>query len=89
MSVFNSTPPNIDKIHLINWLKNNYTFLKNKKISLKKLNSERDVNFLLSLNNKSSFVLKIYNTLESKKFLEMQDYVLTSLKTRSSIKKFK
>ena len=87
MSVFNSHPPKINKNKLIKWLITNYNFKYKKKISLKKLNSERDKNYLLSINNKSKFVLKISNKFESKKFLELQDYVLKSLKKKSSIKK--
>ena len=88
MSVFNSLPPKINKKRLITWLMNTYDFLNNKQLSLQKLNSERDKNFLLSVNKKSCFVIKISNTLESKKLLELQDYVLTSLNKRSAIRKF-
>ena len=88
MSVFDSAPPKINKINLITWLKRNYDIFNNKQISLKELNSERDKNFLISLNKESYFVLKISNFLESRKFLELQDYVLTSLNARESIKKF-
>ena len=71
MSVFNSVPPKIKKNHLISWLKSNYDIFKKKKLSLKELNSERDKNFLLSVNNKLYFVIKISNPLESKNFLEL------------------
>ena len=87
MSVFNSTPPKIEKKNLIKWLCNNYNFLNKKKLILKELNSERDKNFLLSINSKPQLVIKISNTLESKKILELQDYVISSLSTKSSIKK--
>ena len=67
MSVFHSTPPKIKKNNLIKWLNNNYNFLNKKKLILKKLDSERDKNFLLICNNEVHLVLKISNTLESKK----------------------
>ena len=88
MSVFTIAPPKINKNHLIFWMKENYSFLKNKKFNLSHLNSERDTNFLLTINNNSKFVIKISNTNESKKFLEMQDYVISSLNKKSLIKKF-
>ena len=87
MSVFLSTPPKIKKNNLIKWLNSNYNFLNKKKLILKELNSERDKNFLLTCNNEDRFVLKISNTLESKKILDLQDYVLSTLNKRSSIKK--
>ena len=87
MSVFLSTPPKIKKNNLIKWLNSNYYFLNKKKIILKELDSERDKNFLLICNNEDRLVLKISNTLESKKILDLQDYVLSSLNKRSSIKK--
>lgn len=87
MSVFNSTPPKIIKNKLIKWLKSNYSFLNKKKILLNELNSERDKNFLLICNNEDHLVIKISNSLESKKILDLQDYVLSSLKKRPSIKK--
>ena len=62
MSVFNSAPPKINTIHLINWLKRNYSFFKNKHLSIKELNSERDKNYLLTVNKKSFFVIKISYT---------------------------
>ena len=87
MSIFTSQPPKINKNKLIKWLITNYNFTYKKKISLIELNSERDKNFLLSINNESKFVIKISNKFESKKFLELQDYVLKSLNKKSSIKK--
>ncbi|SVC10249.1 uncharacterized protein METZ01_LOCUS263103, partial [marine metagenome] len=87
MSIFTSHPPIINKNKLIKWLIANYNFLYKKKISLKELNSERDKNFLIAINNKSKFVIKISNKFESKKFLELQDYVIKSLNKKSSIKK--
>ena len=79
MSVFNSTPPKINQYKFIIWLKDNYSFFKKKKLSLLKLNSERDRNYLIFINNKPLYVAKISNSFESKKYLEMQDYVLSSL----------
>ena len=87
MSIFTSHPPIINKNKLIKWLKENYNFTYKKKITLKILNSERDKNFLLSINNKPKFVIKISNKFESKKFFELQDYVLKSLNKKSSFKK--
>mgnify|MGYP006145723805 CR=1 FL=1 len=87
MSVFNSLPPKINQNHLIVWLKSNYTFLSKKSISLKPLNSERDKNFVIIINKKEKFVLKISNPKETKTFLELQDYVLNNLNKRSSINK--
>ena len=87
MSIFTSHPPIINKNKLIKWLITNYSFTYKKKISLKELNSERDKNFLIEINNKSKFVIKISNKFESKKFLELQDYVIKSLNKKSSIKK--
>ena len=87
MSIFTSHPPKINKKKLNEWLVTNYSFAYKKKISLKELNSERDKNFLLSINNKPKLVIKIANKFESKKFLELQDYVLKSLNKKSSIKK--
>ena len=50
MSIFNSLPPKIKQYHLIKWLKVNYPFLNKKNLSLKKLNSERDKNYLIKIN---------------------------------------
>ena len=87
MSVFNSTPPKINKNNLTKWLCSNYSFLHKKKLILHDLDSERDKNFLLICNNGNKLVVKISNTLESKKILDLQDYVLSSLNKRSSIRK--
>ena len=54
MSVFNSLPPEINEIHVIKWLNENYTFLSKKSISLKSFNSERDKNFLIKINSKKN-----------------------------------
>ena len=57
------------------------------KLLLKKLDSERDKNYLVTLNNKKKYILKISNAFETKKVIELQDYVLSSLNKRSSINK--
>ena len=88
MSIFNSLPPKINQYHLIKWLKVNYPFLNKKNLSLKKLNSERDKNYLIKINKKSLYVLKISNPLESNNLLEMQDFLLTNLNCRASIRDF-
>jgi len=87
MSLFNSTPPKIKINYLIKWLKVNYNFLNKRNFKIKNLNSERDRNFLVIINNKFHYVIKISNSIESKNFLEMQDYVLTSLNKKPLIKK--
>ena len=74
MTVFDSTPPKIEKKNLIKWLKENYFLFKNKKISLKNLNSERDKNYLVYLNNDKKYILKISNTNESKEILKLQGH---------------
>ena len=88
MSIFNSLPPKINQIHLINWLKDNYSFLCKKTIFLKKLNSERDRNFLVNINSKQKYILKISNPEESKELLDLQDYVLDNLGKRNSLKQY-
>ena len=59
MSVFNSTPPKIEKNHLIKWLNQNYSIFNRHKLLLKKLDSERDKNYLVTLDNKKKYILKI------------------------------
>ena len=54
MSVFNSTPPKIEKNHLIKWLNQNYIFFNRHKLLLKNLDSERDKNYLVTLDNKKN-----------------------------------
>ena len=88
MSVFNSTPPKIKQYHLIKWLKDNFLIFSKKNLSLLKLNSERDKNYLLKINRTTKFVVKISNPLESIKLLEMQDELLIILNQRVSIKKY-
>jgi len=88
MSIFNSLPPKINRNHLIKWLQKNYSFLNDKSISLKPLNSERDKNYLISINLKKKYVLKISNFQETKDLLILQDYVLKQLNLRASLKEF-
>ena len=88
MSIFNSLPPKINQKHLISWLKENYSFLSDKSISLRSFNSERDKNFLINIQYKKKLVLKISNPEESKNILELQDYVLSKLGKRISLKKY-
>ena len=86
MSVFNSLPPKINQKNLIQWLKENYSFLNKKSILLKLLNSERDKNFIIIVNSKHKYVLKISNSAESRDLLDLQDHVLKNLSKRSSLK---
>ena len=51
MSVFDVDPPIIDHKHLIKWLKINFSFLRNKLLKIKQLDSERDINFIIFINN--------------------------------------
>jgi Ser/Thr protein kinase RdoA (MazF antagonist) len=88
MSIFNSLPPKINQIHLIKWLRENYSFLRKKSLSLKLLNSERDKNFLIIIDSKKKYVLKISNSEESRNLLDLQDYVLCELKKRASLKNY-
>jgi len=88
MSIFNSLPPKINQNNLIKWLKENYPFLNKKLILLKPLNSERDRNFLININSKPKYVLKISNSKETKDLLDLQDYVLKKLNKRPSLKKY-
>jgi len=88
MSVFNSLPPKINQIHLINWLIDNYSILSKKTILLKKLSSERDKNFLIKINSKQKYVLKISNPEESRELLNLQDYILDNLGKRNSLKQY-
>jgi len=88
MSIFNSLPPKINQIHLIKWLKFNYSIFYKKKITLKTLNSERDKNFIININNRHTYVLKVSNPEESIHLLNLQDFILKKLNKRSNIKNF-
>ena len=79
MSVFDVEPPIIQKKHLIKWLKTNYSFLRNKSFTLNKLNSERDINFTITIRNKKRYVLKISNPSENLNTLQYQDRLIKHL----------
>ena len=87
MSVFNVEPPIIDNNHLIKWLKTNFSFLNNKSIKLNNLNSERDINFVISVKNKKKYVLKISNPSEKLNILEYQDELIKHLRSDNNLKK--
>ena len=86
MSVFDVQPPLIDNKHLIKWLKTNFSFLKNKSFNLNKLNSERDINFVISVKNKKKYVLKISNPSEKLNILKYQDRLINHLRKDNNIK---
>ena len=86
MSVFDIQPPLIDNKHLIKWLKTNFSFLKNKSFNLNKLNSERDINFVISVKNKKKYVLKISNPSEKLNILKYQDRLINHLRKDNNIK---
>ena len=88
MSVFDVEPPIIEKKHLIKWLKTNYSFLRNKSFKLYKLNSERDINFVIFIQNKKKYVLKISNPSEELDILKYQDRLIDHLGSSKDLKKF-
>jgi len=88
MSVFDVEPPIIEKKHLIKWLETNYSFLRNKSFTLKKLNSERDLNFIIIIQNKKKYVLKISNPSESLNILQYQDKLIKHLSNTDDLKKY-
>ncbi len=88
MSVFDVDPPIIDNKHLIKWLKINFSFLRNKLLKIKQLDSERDINFILSINNKKKYVLKISNPSEKINILKYQDRLINYLRSDLSLKSF-
>ena len=59
MSVFDEQPPKINVSLFSKWLKENYSFLKLKDINLSRLNSERDINFLIKGIGIKKYVVKI------------------------------
>jgi len=61
MSVFDEQPPLIDAKKFSPWLKKNYNFFKSKNFKLLRLNSERDINFLIKLDDTKNYVCKISN----------------------------
>ena len=88
MSVFDVDPPIIDNKHLIKWLKINFSFLRNKLLKIKHLDSERDINFIIFINNKKKYVLKISNPSEKIKILKYQDRLINYLRSDLSLKSF-
>ena len=86
MSVFDVEPPIIDNKHLIKWLKTNFSFLRNKSFKLKKLSSERDINFIIFVNNKKKYVLKISNPSEKLNILKYQDKLISHLRNDDDLK---
>ncbi len=88
MSVFDVDPPIIDNKHLIKWLKINFSFLRNKLIKIKQLDSERDINFIIFINNKKKYVLKISNPSEKINILKYQDRLINYLRSDLSLKSF-
>ena len=88
MSVFDVDPPLIDNKHLIKWLKINFSFLRNKLLKIKQLDSERDINFIIFINNKKKYVLKISNPSEKINILKYQDRLINYLRSDLSLKSF-
>ena len=88
MSVFDVEPPIIQKKYLIKWLKTNYSFLRNKSFTLNRLNSERDLNFTITIKNKKKYVLKISNPSENLNILHYQDRLIKHLSNASNLKKY-
>ena len=88
MSVFDVDPPIIDNKHLIKWLKINFSFLRNKLLKIKQLDSERDINFVIFINNKKKYVLKISNPSEKINILKYQDRLINYLRSDLSLKSF-
>ena len=81
MSVFDEQPPliNVKKFSL--WLKKIIIFLKSKEFQIIKLNSERDINFLIKFDDNRKYVVKISNPKESLKQLEYQDLLIKHLRS--------
>ena len=88
MSVFDVEPPIIQKKYLIKWLKTNYSFLRNKSFTLNRLNSERDLNFTITIKNKKKYVLKISNPSENLNILQYQDRLIKHLSNASNLKNY-
>ena len=87
MSVFDEQPPIINVSAFCQWLKKNYTFFNLKKIKLSRLNSERDVNFLIKGIGKKKYVVKISNPKESLSQLQYQDLLISHLRLSSVLRK--
>ena len=86
MSVFDEQPPLINVSNFCQWLKKNYSFFKSKNIKLSRLNSERDINFLIKGIGTKKYVVKISNPKESLNQLEYQDLLINHLKLNSELK---
>ena len=86
MSVFDEQPPLIDAKKFSLWLKKNYNFFKSKNFKLSRLNSERDINFLIKLDDTKNYVVKISNPQESLKQLEYQDLLIKHLRSNRRLK---
>ena len=86
MSVFDEQPPLIDATKFSFWLKKNYDFFKSKNFKLSRLNSERDLNFLVKFGAKKKYVVKISNPKESLKQLEYQDLLIQHLRSNKQLK---
>ena len=86
MSVFDEQPPLINVTKFSLWLKKNYNFFKSKKFKLSRLNSERDINFLIKLNSTKEYVVKISNPKESLKQLEYQDLLIKHLRSNKQLR---
>ena len=87
MSVFDEQPPIINVSAFCQWLKKNYSFFNLKKIKLVRLNSERDVNFLIKGIGKKQYVVKISNPKESLSQLKYQDSLISHLSLSSALRK--
>ena len=70
MSVFDVEPPIIQKKHLIKWLKINFSFLRNKLLKIKQLDSERDINFIIFINNKK-ICIKNFKPIRKNKYIKI------------------
>ncbi len=86
MSVFDEQPPLINVTKFSLWLKKNYNFFKSKNFKLSRLNSERDINFLIKFNSSKEYVVKISNPKESLKQLEYQDLLIKHLRSNKQLK---
>ena len=79
MSIFDTKPPIINKENIHNWLEKNYKIFNNNIKKSLTLNSERDFNLKIETKNKKKFVVKISNSSEDYKILQLQDSLLNYL----------
>ena len=79
MSIFDTPPPIINKDNLLYWLEKNYDLFKDNILNSYKLNSERDYNLMILTKNNNKFVIKISNSSENYKILQLQDNLLKFL----------